>query len=323
MILYYNIEIISNIILYYDNIRASHAVARLPPAPATHVRRRRQRRWARRAYILYYISMCIIGKPSIRNTTIFIRLPSAAPEYTKIQYKSVGARARVRAGCPPLLARTPPAAIERLSAAYRRTTTFRPQPPPPILAAIGGGWPPMTRSRTHTPIPINRSAAAVYCARRMTTLFFPPSPPRHTFTATDDDQYLRRRRRRHYSTTAAAVRYECKCERARLCVCGRSPAAAPPSAHRYRRRPTRPTGFRSLHPRTDFPSCSNGTPHPVLSAQTPPRYYYILLLLLLLLFAPRALLWCNDVVRITSTPPPRSVRLSIRGRWPRYNGCRV
>lgn len=287
-------------------------MARLPSTPAAaHVRRRR-RRWARRAYILYYISMCIIGKPSIRNTTIFIRLPSAAPEYTKIQYKSVGARARVRAGCPPLLARTPPAAIERLSAAYRRTTTFRPRPPPPILAAIGGGWPPMTRSRTHTPIPINRSAvaaaaAAVYCARRMTTLFFPPSPPRHTATATDDDQYLRRRRRRrHYSTTTAAVRYECKCERARPCVCDRSPAAAPTSAHRYRRRPTRPTGFRSLHPRTDFPSCSNGTPHPVLSAQTPPRYYYILLLLLLLLsFVPaRALSRCNVVVRIT-IPLPR------------------
>jgi len=84
------------------------AVARLPPAPAAHVRRRRRRRWARRAYILYYISMCIIGKPSIRNTTIFIRLPSAPPEYTKIQYKSIGARAFEPAALPCSHARRRP-----------------------------------------------------------------------------------------------------------------------------------------------------------------------------------------------------------------------
>lgn len=40
-----------------------------------------------------------------------------------------------------------------------------------------------------------------------------------------------------------------------------------PSAHRYRRRPTRPTGFRSLHPRTDFPSRTN-----VFILYTTPRF---------------------------------------------------
>jgi len=104
-----------------------------------------------------------------------------------------------------------------------------------------------------------------------------------------------------------------------VCVCGRSLAAAPPSAHRYhRRRPTRPTGFRSLHPRTDFPSCSNGIPHPILSVQTPPRYYILSYILLLLLFVLRALLWrCNDVVRISPSPKIGAIFDACRQRWPR------
>lgn len=200
----------------------------------------------------------------------------AAPENTRKYNIKASAAAAARAA---------PAALPlaRRSNGYRRRieerrATFRPRPPPPILAAIGGGWPPMTRSRTHTPIPINRSAAAavavVLCARRMTTLFFPtahpPTGPRH-------------RRRRSYRRlpippppppppqTLYTRRSGKRCACVRVCVCGRSPAAAPSTAHRYRQRPTRPTGFRSLHPRTDFPSCSNGTPHPVLSVQTPPR----------------------------------------------------